>query len=44
MEKGLTSSEVELKLRQHGYNELASSKPKNILLIALPKGSIKHIY
>lgn len=35
MHKGLTSSEAQVKLVEHGYNELASSKPKNILLIAL---------
>lgn len=35
MEKGLTSSEANLELRKHGYNELAGSKPKNLLRIAL---------
>lgn len=33
--KGLTTSEAEGKLRTFGYNELSTTKPKNILQIAL---------
>lgn len=33
--KGLTEAEASAKLRIEGYNELPSSKPKNIFLIAL---------
>ena len=35
METGLSSAEAAQKLKQHGYNELESAKPKNILYIAL---------
>lgn len=33
--KGLTEEEVQLKITTEGYNELPSSKPKNVLQIAL---------
>jgi P-type Ca2+ transporter type 2C len=35
MEKGLTTVEAEKRLKEHGYNELTSTRPKNILFIAL---------
>jgi len=33
--KGLTHQEVDQKLASEGYNELPSSKPKNVFQIAL---------
>src|SRR5665647_2279207 len=35
MTKGITTNEAIDRLKVHGYNELASAKPKNILRIAL---------
>ena len=35
MIKGLTTNEAIDRLKLHGFNELASAKPKNILRIAL---------